>query len=215
MKIGGLLRFSMSDYPGLPAAVIFTRGCDFRCPFCHNGFLLGSRPAPDDPDLADVLGFLHLRRGQLAAVVVSGGEPCLQDDLAGFLHEVKGMGFRVKLDTNGYHPQVLADLIGRGLPDFIAMDIKAPLEKYGLLCGRPVDTGRILESRDLIAASGIVHRFRTTWVEPLLATADRVAIRALVPPGSEHVFQPFRRETALAPALRKNGNREEGCHAAP
>ncbi len=207
MKIGGLLRFSMSDYPGRPAAVVFTRGCDFRCPFCHNGSLLSARPAPDDLTAGEVLRFLRRRTEQLGGVVISGGEPCLQPDLAAFLGEVRAMGFPVKLDTNGHHPEVLVDLIDRRLVDCIAMDIKAPLAKYPLLCGRPVDTGRIARSIALIAASGIDHLFRTTCVDALLDRADLAAIRALVPAGSRHLLQPFRAETAMDPALRRRQGR--------
>ncbi len=201
MKIGGLLRFSMSDYPGLPAAVVFTRGCDFRCPFCHNGPLLSSRSAPDDPGVEEVLAFLHRRRGQLGGVVVSGGEPCLQPDLDSFLRQVKDMGFMVKLDTNGNHPRVLNVLIEKRIPDFIAMDIKAPLAKYPLLCGRPVERDRIRSSIALISGSGIPHHFRTTRVTPLLDDTDLRAVEALVPAGSEHVVQPFRADRVLDPAL--------------
>uniref|UniRef100_UPI001B7F98CB anaerobic ribonucleoside-triphosphate reductase activating protein n=1 Tax=Desulfovirgula thermocuniculi TaxID=348842 RepID=UPI001B7F98CB len=128
--VGGLLKFSLSDYPGRPAAVVFTRGCNFRCPWCHNpGLVDPARYVPEVP-LEGVLRFLERRCRLLDAVVVSGGELTLQPDLLDFLRELKRMGYATKLDTNGSRPGVLRRALGEGLVDCLAVDYKAPLRLY-------------------------------------------------------------------------------------
>jgi len=202
MKIGGLQPVTASDFPGRMAAIIFTQGCNFHCPFCHNGSLL---PMDADSLIGEdtVLGFFQKRRKLLDGVVVSGGEPCLQDDLAGFCRQVKNMGFAVKLDTNGSRPEVIEGLLDENLIDFIAMDIKAPLNRLPTLTGTASHGLQIRRSISLIAASGVDHLFRTTDVKPLLSPEDHRTIKKLVPPGSLHVVQPFVAKNALAKSLRK------------
>ncbi len=194
MLLGGLEPCSFSDYPGRPAAVLFTQGCNFRCPFCHNPDLLPLRPQKTPlPPVEEVLAFLAHRRARLGGVVISGGEPTIQEDLGDFLLHLKRLGYAVKLDTNGSRPGVLADLLAAGLLDYIAMDLKAPPGKYERLCGAPVDMAAIREAASLIAASGVAHHFRTTVVPSLLAADDLDQIRrALLPSGSRYVLQPFR-----------------------
>lgn len=204
MKIGGFQSFSLSDYPGRISAIVFTQGCNFRCPFCHNGKLLDVQA--DEKDLipeSEVMALLTERQGKLQGLVVTGGEPTLQSDLGDFLKQVKALGYRVKLDTNGGRPDVVRRLIDERLIDYIAMDIKAPREGYDRLTGVRAPIDRILESIDLIAASGLEHEFRTTVVEALLSPAEVEAIKAMVPAGSTHRLQTFRPETALDPALRE------------
>jgi len=152
--------------------------------------------------LEEVFLFLEKRRTQLNSVVVSGGEPTLQPDLSVFFHRVSSMGYQIKLDTNGSRPEVLAELFLECLVDFIAMDIKAPLELYDRLTGVHAPKEQLKESIALIAQSGIDHEFRTTVVEPLLSERDLQAIQAMVPYGSRHRLQEFRPETALDPVLR-------------
>lgn len=202
MKIGGLQPVSASDFPGRMAAIVFTQGCNFRCPFCHNSSLL---PLDGDRLIGEeqVFDFLHQRRNLLEGVVITGGEPCLQEDLARFCRRVKGMGFKVKLDTNGSRPEVLAELLAEGLVDFIAMDIKAPLSRLHALTGTTSQALRIQRSISLIAESGIDHLFRTTNVSPLLTSEDHRSIKNMVPPGSPHVVQPFVAQNAMADFLRK------------
>jgi pyruvate formate lyase activating enzyme len=202
MKIGGLQPVTASDFPGRLAAIIFTQGCNFHCPFCHNGSLL---PMDTDSLIGEdtVLDFLQKRRKLLDGVVISGGEPCLQDDLAGFCRQVKEMGFAVKLDTNGSRPEVLKGLLDENLVDFIAMDIKAPLSRLPELTGTASYGSQIRLSISLIAASSVDHLFRTTDVRPLLSPEDHHAIKELVPSGSRHVVQPFVAKNALAASLRK------------
>jgi pyruvate formate lyase activating enzyme len=202
MRLGGFEPFTTSDFPGRLAAIVFSQGCNFRCPFCHNGTLLGPRPAADLLQCRDFFAFLERRQGLLSGVVVSGGEPTLQEGLAGFCRRLKEMGFAVKLDTNGSHPQVISDLIEAQLLDYIAMDIKAPLGRYDLLAGRAGAGGQIKSAIALIAQSGLPHHFRTTHVRPLLSAEDLQAVQELVPPGSTHRIQPFIAAVALDPALR-------------
>ena len=202
MRIGGLQPVTASDFPGRMAAIVFTQGCNFHCPFCHNSTLL---PMDADTLLAEdaVLGFLEKRRNLLDGVVISGGEPCLQEDLAGFCRKVRAMGFAVKLDTNGSRPAVIATLLAENCVDFIAMDIKAPLSRLQELTGSSSHEPQIRRTISLIAASGVDHLFRTTDVRPLLSPEDHCSIRELVPPGSRHVVQPFVAANAMAHSLRK------------
>ncbi|OQX50761.1 MAG: anaerobic ribonucleoside-triphosphate reductase activating protein [Candidatus Cloacimonas sp. 4484_209] len=130
MKIGGFQKVSLIDYPGKICAIVFTRGCNFRCPYCHNPELvLPENYSPLIPE-EEIFSFLEKRRGKLDAVEITGGEPTLQEDLTEFIRKIKEMGFLVKLDTNGSFPSVLEKVIYSGLVDYIAMDVKAPLEKY-------------------------------------------------------------------------------------
>ena len=202
MKIGGLQPVTASDFPGRMAAIVFTQGCNFHCPFCHNASLL---PMDAETLISEdkVLDFLEKRRNLLDGVVISGGEPCLQDNLAGFCRQIKDMGFAVKLDTNGSRPDILKELLAENCVDFIAMDIKAPLSRLPELTGSASHGPQISESISLIAESGVDHIFRTTDVAPLLSSDDHFSIKELVPPGSSHVVQPFVAKNALSPSLRK------------
>lgn len=205
MLIGGYLPVSLCDWPGTVAAVVFTVGCDYRCPWCHNGGLLGAVPADPPVPEAEVLEKLMTRRGKLGGVVVTGGEPTLQPDLADFCAKLKQLGFGVKLDTNGTRPGVVEKLFAAKLVDFVAMDIKAPWAKYPLLTGTTPAACHVEDVKRtmaLIAASGLPHQFRTTKVDPLLSAADYAAIRAQIPAGSPYVTQPFIAANALDPRLR-------------
>jgi pyruvate formate lyase activating enzyme len=203
MKIAGFQPISLCDYPGKVAAVVFTQGCNLRCGFCHNGGLI-----PMDAAGArlfcqgDLVQRLAERAGLLDAVVVSGGEPTLQGDLAEFCQQVKRLGLLVKLDTNGTRPDVLKALFDGGCLDFVAMDIKAPLDRYAMITGVETNVALIMASIHLIAASGIRHEFRTTFVRPLLTGEDLEAVRSALPPGSPHRVQAFVPELAADPRLR-------------
>jgi pyruvate formate lyase activating enzyme len=197
LRIGGYLPASFSDYPGRLAAVIFTQGCNFRCPWCHNPGLLD----PQGPALyncEEIIGRLAARKGRIGGVVISGGEPTLQPDLLPFCRRLRDLGLAVKLDTNGSRPAVLAQALTAGVVDYIAMDLKAPWEKYPQLAGVAIDPALIRRSMEMIAASGIAHHFRTTAVTDLLSPADLAAIRELVPAGSSYKVQPFRQVSPSA-----------------
>jgi pyruvate formate lyase activating enzyme len=192
MKIGGLHPFTLSDFPGKTAAILFTIGCNFKCPFCHNTALIDAQhPAWPEHLITE---FLHKRKKQLDGIVISGGEPTLQPDLIEFIQNLKTLGYATKLDTNGSHPQVLRELIAKNLLDYIAMDIKAPFEIYDQLTGIqiPLDSiNAIKSSIELIAFSNITHEFRTTWPPHLLTQADIEKIKSIVPSQSLYKIQAF------------------------
>lgn len=204
LKIAGFVPLSLCDYPGKVASVIFTFGCNFRCPWCHNGHLLdeNGKPLTIIPE-HEVLERLEKYRNRVTGIVVSGGEPTIQPALPIFLAKLKALGMEVKLDSNGARPEVLKQLINQKLVDFIAMDIKAPWAKYPLLTGRPnCPVEKVKESVQLIFESGIAYQFRTTRVDPLLTAEDYDEIRRQLPAGCKHVWQRFRPEYSYDPALR-------------
>ena len=208
MLIAGFQPFTLSDFPGHVAAIVFTQGCNLRCPFCHNGPLIPVRPIPDlSMPHEKVFGFLRERAGMLEGLVVSGGEPTIHAGLPEFLRAVRALGYRIKLDTNGTNPDMLCRLFEEGLLDYVAMDVKAPLTRYSLLAGRSVDTNAIARSVRIIAQSAVPHEFRTTVVTPLLNEADLDDIERLLPAGSRHKRQEFRAELALDASLRANPRR--------
>lgn len=189
MIIGGLQRSSLVDYPGHVSAVIFTQGCNFRCPYCHNSQLVD--PARFEPPLDenDVFRFLQSRIGRLDAVVVTGGEPLIHSDLPILLARIRALGYLVKLDTNGSFPDQLSAVVSAGLVDFIAMDIKAPFERYDELAGVSVDIWAIRKSIAIIKEVGVGYLFRTTLAKPLLSENDIHQIREFLGPGAHYRVQ--------------------------
>ncbi len=204
MRIGGFVPLSLCDFPGKVAAVVFTQGCNFRCPICHNGHLL-ERHADGVQEEEAVLARIRDRRLHLEGVVVTGGEPTVQGDLPQFLWRLRAFGLAVKLDTNGSQPDVLQALLAERLVDYIAMDVKAPWDLYDRLAGQPCDTWLLQRSMRLIAQSGVPHEFRTTRADTLLSDADCSRIMGQIPPGSPHKWQRFRPEYSLDTALRAAG----------
>lgn len=186
MRIGGLLKFSLIDYPGKVAAVVFTQGCNYRCPFCHNPELV--LPELFGESLAEeaVLGFLEKRRGQLQGVVVTGGEPTLHNDLIVFLQKIKSMGYLVKLDTNGSRPDVLQKVLEAGLVDFVAMDIKSSPESYCKATGVSADIQSIKMSIETIKRSGVGYEFRTTALKAIFSENDMAQVQELIGPGQNY-----------------------------
>ncbi len=203
MWIKGLVRNSLIDYPGKLAAVLFSGGCNFRCPYCQNSQLvLCPQELPDTPP-EEVLSFLAERRGFLDGLVLSGGEPTLQPDLGDFAWQVKRLGLAVKLDTNGYRPDVLRDLLSRGCLDMIAMDVKATIKSYSLAAGIPVDLSLIEESLALLLSSGIAYELRTTVVPGIIGPQDVDDLSAWLRRAKRYVLQQFRPQEALHPAWRQ------------
>jgi pyruvate formate lyase activating enzyme len=190
MKIGGLQKFSLIDFPGRISAIVFTQGCNFRCPYCHNPELVD--PTQFGPILpeAEVLSFLEQRRGRLDAVTLTGGEPSLQPDMDRFLERIKGMGYLTKIDTNGSNPDLLDRLIRGRLVDYLAMDVKGPLRKYERITNVKIETANIQRSIELIATSGLEHEFRTTVVRSQLDQADLVETAELLKRGL-YLLQAF------------------------
>lgn len=197
MRIGGFQRVSLIDYPGEIGAVVFCQGCNFRCPYCHNPELVDpdrfSIPIPEER----IFSFLSRRVGKLDAVTVTGGEPTLQEDLFSFLSWLKGKGYLVKLDTNGSRPAVLERLIAGKKVDYLAMDLKGPLEKYREITGVSAFPEGVADSIRLIMASGLKYEFRTTVVDPLLTEADLRAMRGLISGARRYVLQPYVASKAL------------------
>jgi pyruvate formate lyase activating enzyme len=179
MKIGGLQKFSLIDYPGKTAAVVFTQGCNFRCPYCHNPELVYPEQFGALLDNEEVLAFLGSRAGQLDGVVISGGEPTLQDSLPEFLRRVKALGYSAKLDTNGSRPDVIKTLLSEKLLDCVAMDIKAPPLKYAAASGCQNVLPAVLESISLLKSAVIERYFRTTFDKTLLCQDDLSDIKSL------------------------------------
>ena len=184
MIIQGLQKLTVLDFPGQVACIVFTAGCSFRCPFCHNATLV--KAEGDNISEEEVLAYLKKRQGILDGVVITGGEPTIQKDLKAFIIKIKNLGYKVKLDTNGYHPEVLEDLLNDGLVDYVAMDIKASEQNYQKLCGVDVNTESIKKSISLLKESGIPHEFRTTAVGNLHTTDDFVKIACHI--GDEAYF---------------------------
>ena len=204
MVIGGLNKCSLIDYPGKIGAVVFTYGCNFTCPYCHNGGLVNAG-GPEEPYGTDeVLAFLKKRVGLLDAVVVSGGEPCLHSDLPDFLRAVKAMGYLVKLDTNGSRPAMLKSLLTANLLDYVAMDIKADPSAYAPhLCSRSVEA-ELGESVTAILSSGISHEFRTTCTTPFIDEAVLETITDMIEGAELYALQEFNPKHTLDPDFFKD-----------
>jgi len=191
MKIGGLVTCSLVDYPGKIAAVVFTQGCNMNCPWCHNRQLIpleGDGPGLDE---SEVLSALQKRRAFLDAVVISGGEPTIQPDLPGFLAQVRDLGFLTKLDTNGSRPDVLKDILNKNLVDFVAMDLKGPLNKYPEICGVCVDTNAIIKGTEIILKSNVPNSFRTVLIRRL-TNSDLWWMRSDFPGVRSPILQEYR-----------------------
>ncbi len=207
--IGGIQKTTLLDFPGKVAAIVFTQGCNFRCGYCHNPDLLEIKQICH-PELVSgyfskekLLSFLQTRIGKLDGVVISGGEPTIQAGLYDFIEEIKKMGFLVKLDTNGTNPQVVERLINDNLLDYIAMDIKAPLEKYSQITGTyslaPLGRGRrgvglhynIQKSISIIMQSNVDYEFRTTVLKSQLSFDDFEKIGQMIYGAKRYYLQKF------------------------
>ncbi len=191
MRIGGLQKFSLIDYPEKLSCVIFTQGCNFRCPFCHNPELVYPYLFKETIPCEDIFKFLEKRKGQLEGVVITGGEPTIHKDLIGFIEKIKAFGYFIKLDTNGSNPFMLKKIIKCKLVDFIAMDIKAPLEKYNILAGVEVNLDAVLQSIEIIRKSKINYKFRTTYVTSLLDEVDISKIKKMIEDEERYKIQEF------------------------
>ncbi len=177
--------------------MVFTQGCNYNCPFCHNRQLL-DRGGPIR-DSTEIFNFLRNRRGFIDGLVITGGEPCIQQGLADFCSEIKALGVAVKLDTNGSRPERLRTLLKRGLLDYVAMDLKAPLAKYDLLCGRPVDTQAVERSVELLIGSTVEVEFRTTTVPALLNESDLYEIGATIQGRAPYYLQRYVKSKSTRP----------------
>ena len=192
MILGGLQKLTLIDYPGHIAATVFTVGCNFRCPFCHNPELVsGSRYLVSGILEKEFFELLKNRKGKLEGICITGGEPTIQPDLVEFIKKIKDLGFKVKLDTNGARPDVLRLLYAKKLLDFVAMDIKNYPEKYAKTANSKVDIERIKLSVDLIRNSGVDYEFRTTVVPGLHKEGDFAKIGKWIEGSKKYVLQRY------------------------
>ncbi|MCK4233067.1 anaerobic ribonucleoside-triphosphate reductase activating protein [candidate division WOR-3 bacterium] len=189
MIIAGLQYFSLIDYPGKICAIVFTQGCNFRCPYCHNPELVDPNRFQQTISYDTIFSFLEKRKGKIDAVEITGGEPTIQNDLEEFVQKIKDMGYLVKLDTNGSNSIVLEQIISKNLIDYIAMDIKAPLKKYKEITGVNVDTEEIEKCINLITNSGLDYEFRTTCVNSLLSEEDILEIGEMIKGAKRYILQ--------------------------
>jgi len=193
MIINGFQKLTLLDFPGHTACTVFTGGCNFRCPFCHNASLVRPEEEKDVFPLEDVLAFLEKRRGLLDGVAITGGEPTLQSGLLDFMARVRALGYAVKLDTNGYRPAVLRDVLDNGLADYVAMDIKSSPERYAAVAGLPkLDLALIDESRRLLMEGKTDYEFRTTVVRELHTVADIEAAARWIAGARRYFLQSFK-----------------------
>lgn len=204
MRFGGITPTTLIDYPGKIAAIVFTIGCNFRCPYCHNPELALETVEVEYSETA-VLEFLKGRIGMLDGVVITGGEPTIHgDELLAFMGRVKEMGFSVKLDTNGTSPAFIQEACARKIVDYIAMDVKAPLPSYAQLVGMPVSEDDLLSSIRIIMNSGVPYEFRTTIIKALTSRDDIQSIAETIRGAKAYYLQKFVPSNILNPQfLRK------------
>jgi pyruvate formate lyase activating enzyme len=201
--IGGLQKTSLIDFPGKVTCVCFIAGCNFRCPYCHNPDLI-EQPGKAFLEERDFFAFIKERQGFLDGVVISGGEPTLQNDLPAFANRIKREGYAVKLDTNGSHPHKVQELMAKGLVDYVAMDIKTDPSSYPRFMKKGIDPECIRSSIKLIMASGIPYEFRTTCVRPIVAAETVETISRLIEGCSLYVLQKFSPVRVLEADFFKN-----------
>ena len=224
IKIGGLQKLTLIDYPGKLAATVFLLGCNFRCPFCYSSELVLPEKIKNQPEIKEknFFNFLKERKGMLEGVVICGGEPTINKDLPQFCQKIKKLGFLVKLDTNGSNPEMLKKLIERKLIDYVAMDIKAPLginfqfsisnfqtnsksqiSKYEMATGIKGDIDKIKESIELIKNSDLDYEFRTTVVPGIHQKEDILQIARDIAPAKKYFLQNFKPEKTIDPNFEK------------
>ena len=191
--IGGIQRTSLLDFPDKISAIVFTQGCNFNCGYCHNPDLFNSKKDIYSTDV--FFEFLDKRKGKLDGVVITGGEATLQPDLIPFIKEVKSRGFLVKLDTNGYRPEIIEQALP--LIDYIAMDIKAPLKKYSEITKVDINTEKIKQSIQLIMTSNVSYEFRTTVLKAQLDYTDFEEIGKLIQNAEKYYLQKFEAKTTI------------------
>ncbi len=190
MTLGGLMKLTLLDFPGRVACTVFTSGCNFRCPFCHNASLV--RTEEEQIGQKDFFEFLEKRRGILDGVCISGGEPTIQPDIIEFISKIKELGFLTKLDTNGSNPEKLKRLIGEGLVDYVAMDIKNSPAGYVKTCGGADHLEKVMESADILMEAQTEYEFRTTVVSGLHTDSDFHEIGKWIKGAQKYYLQTFK-----------------------
>lgn len=190
MEFGGLQKLTVLDYPEHVACILFTKGCNFRCPFCHNAVLVENK-TEENYSQEEILSFLNKRKGVLDGVNITGGEPLLHKDIGDFLKKVKELGYDVKIDTNGSYPERLKKLVDDGLVDYVAMDIKNIPEKYALTAGVEVPLEKIEESIDFLMSGAVDYEFRTTVTKEFHTPQDIEKIARRISGAKRYFIQNF------------------------
>lgn len=196
MKIGGIQKTSLLDYPNKLSAIIWTVGCNLRCPYCYNKQLLDNNSVQIIKE-EEVILFLKKRKGKLEALSITGGEPLLHDDIFNFISKIKKIGYLIKIDTNGTFPNKLKKLIDEDLVDYISMDIKAPINKYNILSGKNVKIKNIQKSIELIKNFSKSYEFKTTIIPSLLNKNDIIEIAKWLEGADQYYLQQFKNESQL------------------
>lgn len=193
MQIAGLQKLTLLDYPGRVACTVFTPGCNFRCPFCHNAPLVLPERLGCDTTEDEVLAFLKKRVGVLDGVAITGGEPLLHRDIGAFLEKVRALGFKIKLDTNGSFPERLMELVEAGLVDRVAMDVKNAPALYGKTVGvEGFDLGPVERSKDFLLSGAVEYEFRTTVVRGLHTAESLIEAAKWISGAREYYLQQFK-----------------------
>ena len=193
MRIVGLMKTTLLDYPGKVASTVFTGGCNFRCPYCHNGDLVLNSAEMEEYTHDEIFDHLRKRKGTLGGVAITGGEPTLMQDLPEFIKEVKDLGLNVKLDTNGTNPSMLKGLIDEKLVDYAAMDIKQSRLKYNeVACMKSFDIKPIEQSVEILKTSNIDYEFRTTVAKELISIDDFKDIGEWIRGAKAYYLQPYK-----------------------
>lgn len=191
MKLFGIEKYSLVDYDGYVACTVFTGGCNFRCPFCHNAALVTGIADCPTIEEDEVFDYIRSRKGLVDALAITGGEPTLHRDLPLFVHRARELGVRIKLDTNGTNPEMLRGLIEAGMVDYVAMDIKNTPAKYSLTAGVPFDCDKVQASIDLLKEGKVDYEFRTTVVEGHHTVEDIEEIAKWIAPCNRYYLQCF------------------------
>lgn len=192
MLIAGMQKLTLIDYPGNTACIIFTLGCNFRCPFCHNRDLVKGMNKSNMIEEQEVFDYLDKRKGLIDGVVISGGEPLLQKNIEIFIKKIKDRGYKVKLDTNGSKPDVLKKLLDNNLVDYVAMDIKNVFDDYNVTTGKTIDIENIKQSIHILKSSNIDYEFRTTVVRELHSFEKIEEILEFIGSDSKYYIQNYR-----------------------
>jgi len=199
MITGGFQKNSLIDFPGKISSVIFTKGCNFKCPYCHNPELIAFEKDNSIIDINDFFSFLKTRKNFIDAVVITGGEPCLQNDIIEFAKKIKALGFFIKLDTNGSRPEILEKLLKEKLPDLIAMDIKTPFNEYHKLTAEKNIEEKLRKSVNLITSSNTDYYFRTTCAKPFVTKKNFPEIIKEIKGAKKYVLQKFIEKKVFRP----------------
>lgn len=209
MKICGIQKVTLLDYPGCVACTIFLGGCNFDCPYCHNSSLIRSNKADEILTKEELYEYLNRRKGLLDGVAITGGEPLIHEEVVNLIKSIKDLGYKVKLDTNGSNPLKLKYLIDEKLIDYVAMDIKNTLEKYPLTIGCSTDLSKIEESINILINSNIEYEFRTTIVKDYHTIGDFHKIGKLIKNAKRYFLQSYKYQDSVRIKTLSAMNKQE------